>query len=1029
MKYLEQRVQVICDSLQKLSIKQKVDINQWQYKEGTFLTYEQADSSSKPWMTFDTTSMHWYGKDRHYWFSKTVTVSNNFDSKSLWIKVCTQIDEWDDSKNPQFLIFINGIPLQGVDMYHRDILISQSAKAGDTYKIDLQAYSGTLHTEFNFITYLYEKDNLLDKLYWDLSTPLHGFKKMSNDSLSKAALLKALNDTVNIIDFRDPYSEKFYSTVKDASSFIDTTIYKDLANHDEVIASCVGHTHIDIAWWWTVEQTREKVCRSFATVLKLMDEYPSYTFMSSQPLLYSFVKERYPSLYAQIKERVKQGRWEVEGGMWVEADCNIPSGESFVRQFMYGMDFFEEEFHKENKILWLPDVFGYSAALPQIMKKVGVDYFMTTKLNWNQYNKFPHDTFNWSGIDGSKVLTHLITTQEENQDPKSFFTTYNGKIESDILIGSWDRYQDKDINNDILISFGYGDGGGGPTRAMMETSNRLEAGITGIPKVRQVTSRTYFDDLNERVKDNNRLGNWEGELYFEYHRGCYTSMARNKRSNRKTEIGLMNTELLSVLSENEIKYPKAKLDNLWLVTLRNQFHDILPGSSIAEVYEVTKKEYLEMNKEIEELNNKSLNSLCSEEDGITIFNTTGFIRDEIVVIPKTDAQALLDDNGNLYSIQNSKEQSIVDIKNLPSKGYRSYSYVKTDVEKVKNTFKITDNSIENNLIKVTFNADATIKSIFDKQEEREIVEIGKSANLFRMFEDKPMNYDSWNIDVYYTEKYWDATEVTKREWIEEGPLRATLLIERKISKSLISQKIHFYYNSKRIDFVTYVDYKESQHLLKVIFPTTIHTDEATFDIQFGNLKRKTHTNTSWDKARFEVCAHKWADVSEGHYGVSLMNDCKYGYSVKNGEISLTLIKTGIEPNPVADQEQHYFTYSLLAHQGGWRDGETVKNAYFLNQEILTAPKKALRSNFSLASLDKSNVIIETIKKAEDENGYIIRLYEFENSLTKATLNFNIDFDKVYSCNLREVIESELSHIDNSIQLTIKPYEILTIRIN
>lgn len=1028
MKYLAERVQVICDNLQKLSVKQKMDLNDWQYKEGTFLTHEEADSSSNPWLAFDAKTMHWYGKDRHYWFSKTLTVSEDFDNKSLWIQVQTQIDDWDDAKNPQFLIFINGVPLQGVDMHHRDVLITTKAKAGDVYQIDLQAYSGILHTEFNFVTYLYEKDNLLDKLYWDLTVPLHGFKEMSDESLSKAALTKALNDTINIIDFREPYSEQFYSTVEEASKYIDKAVYKDLAGHDEVIASCVGHTHIDVAWWWTVEQTREKVCRSFATVLKLMDEFPSYKFMSSQPLLYTFLKERYPELYAKIKERVKEGRWEVEGGMWVEADCNIPSGESFVRQFMYGMDFFEKEFDKENKILWLPDVFGYSAALPQIMRKVGIDYFMTTKLNWNQWNKFPHDTFNWIGIDGSDVLTHLITTQDENQDPKSFFTTYNGKIEPSVLIKSWNRYQDKDINNDILISFGYGDGGGGPTREMMETSNRLDKGVVGLPKVRQVTSREYFDDLNERVIDNKRLANWEGELYFEYHRGCYTSMARNKKSNRKTEIGLMNTELLSILCENKVKYPKAELDDLWLLTLRNQFHDILPGSSIHEVYEVTKKEYIEMNNKIEELNNKSIDSLCSDEEGITLFNTTGFTRDEVVVIPKTDAKALVDEDGNQYAIQSSKEESVVSIKNLPSKGYKSYSYVNSDALETKSEFKITENSIENNLIKVTFNTDATIKSIFDKEDDREIVEEGKSANLFRMFEDKPIYYDNWNVDIYYTEKYWDATDVTKCEWIEKGPLRATLLVERKISKSTIIQKIHFYYNSKRVDFETYVDYKESQHLLKVMFPTSMHTDEATFDIQFGNLKRKTHANTSWDEARFEVCAHKWADVSEGHYGVSLLNDSKYGYSVKNGEMALTLIKTGIQPNPIADQEEHYFTYSILPHQGGWSEGKTVETAYFLNHDILTSPKKAEKSEFSLASINKSNVIVETIKKAEDGDGYIVRLYECENSLTKTTLKLNLDFSKVYSCNLREAIECEMPHFGNSIDLTIKPYEILTIRV-
>ncbi len=1028
MKYLEQRVQVICKDLNKLSIKNFEKLNLFKYKEGNFLTFEEANEAFTPWQTFDTQKMHWYGKDKHYWFSKTFIVSQCFDEKPLWLKLSTQIDEWDDSKNPQFLIFINGIPIQGGDLNHRDLLITDRAKAGDEYKIDIQAYSGILHSEFNLIAYLYEKDNLINKLYWHLLTPLLGLKMMSDDNLSKLSLLKALNDTINLIDFRTPYSDTFYKSIEAACNYIEIEIYEKLADNNEFIASCIGHTHIDIAWWWTVEQTREKVCRSFATVLKLMDEYPSYKFMSSQPILYSFVKERYPYLYEKIKNRVKEGRWEVEGGMWVEADCNIPSGESFVRQFLYGMNFFEKEFNKDNKILWLPDVFGYSAALPQIMKKVGIDYFMTTKLNWNQFNKFPHDTFNWIGIDGSQVLTHLITTQEENQDPKSFFTTYNGKLEPSVLIASWKRYQDKEINNDILISYGYGDGGGGPTRAMLETSKRLEKGICGIPKVRQVTSRIYFDELNEKVKKNKRLATWQGELYFEYHRGCYTSMARNKRSNRKTEIRLMNSEFLSVLSEKKVKYPKSELDALWLLTLQNQFHDILPGSSIKEVYDDTRKDYNLINEKLDNLDDKSLISLSSKEEGITLFNTTSFKRDEVISIAKTNANALKDATGNTYFIQNSKDSSLVYIKELPPKGYKAFDYLYDVSKENKNSFIIKDDYIETDLLKVIFNEDATIKSIYDKQVEREIIKEQSSANLFRMFEDKPINYDNWNIDIYYSEKYWDAKTYSKLEWIEKGPIRATLLIERDFSNTKIVQTIHFYYNSKRIDFETFVDYKESQHLLKVIFPTNIHSDEATFDIQFGNIKRKTHKNTSWDEARFEVCAHKWADVSEGHYGVSLLNDCKYGYSINNGEISLTLIKSGIEPNPLADKEAHYFTYSLLPHIDDWKKGETVKNAYFLNQEIISIPRKTIISEFSLASIDKNNVIIETIKKAEDENGYIIRLYECENSLTKATLKINQNFDRVFSCNLREQIEKELKQNNKEIELIIKPYEILTIRV-
>ena len=478
--------------------------------------------------------------------------------------VCTQIDEWDDGKNPQFLLFVNGEIVQGVDMNHRDVLLSRSAEAGQPLCLELQAYTGTLHTEFNLIVEFREIDPEIEGLYWDLQVPLQAFPRLEAESQSRMDLERVMNDAINLLDLRTPYSPAFEQSVHEARAYLQKHLYEELGGHDDVIATCIGHTHIDVAWWWTVAQTLEKVARSFATVLKLMDEYPHYRFMSSQPQLYLFLKERYPELYARLKERVREGRWEPEGGMWVEADCNLTSGESLVRQFLHGKRFFRDEFGVENRILWLPDVFGYSGALPQIMKECGIEYFMTTKLACNQFNKVPYDTFRWRGIDGSEILTHLITTLGVGHDEKkSFFTTYNGMLHPDALIGGWKRYQNKDINNDILVSYGYGDGGGGPTRAMLETSDRMEHGVTGLPRVRQAFARTYFDELRQRVENNRRLPLWEGELYFEYHRGTYTSMARNKRSNRKAELHMMDLELLSVLASGVLPYPAEETDRLW----------------------------------------------------------------------------------------------------------------------------------------------------------------------------------------------------------------------------------------------------------------------------------------------------------------------------------------------------------------------------------------------------------------------------------------------------------------------------------
>ena len=473
MFFVDKRIGVICDELQKLSVKQKVPITTWQIKPGNYLTPAEADAAEAPYAEFghqesydlvrylkggyegdsavNSHISHWYGPDRHYWFRTEVTVPESFAGKSLWLHIQSQIEEWDDAKNPQFLVFVDGVVTQGADMNHRDVLLAREAEAGRTYRIDLQAYTGILHAELNLLCDLREIDPEIEGLFYDMVVPLRAFGRLEPDGKPRHDLERVLNEAVNLLDLRTPYDDSFYASVAATRAYLAKALYTDLAGHDEVIASCIGHTHIDVAWWWTVAQTEEKTCRSFATVLRLMEQYPNYKFMSSQPQLYAFLKARYPELFEQIKARVAEGRWEPEGGMWVEADCNLTSGESLVRQFIYGKRFFKNEFGVDNRILWLPDVFGYSGALPQIMKQCGIDYFMTTKLAWNQVNKIPYDTFMWRGIDGTEVLTHLVTTLDLGQDPtKNFFTTYNGQLHPDAIMGGWQRYQQKDINNDKI---------------------------------------------------------------------------------------------------------------------------------------------------------------------------------------------------------------------------------------------------------------------------------------------------------------------------------------------------------------------------------------------------------------------------------------------------------------------------------------------------------------------------------------------------------------------------------------------------
>ena len=756
-----------------------------------------------------------------------------------------------------------------------------------------------------------------------------------------------------------------------------------------------------------------------------MEEYPNYKFMSSQPVLYDFLQQRYPELYETIKQRVAEGRWETEGGMWLEADCNLTSGEALVRQFLYGKRFFREEFGQDSKILWLPDVFGYSGALPQIMKKSGVDYFMTTKLAWNQINRIPNDTFLWRGIDGSEVLTHLITTLGVGQNPKeSFFTTYNGMLHPDAIMGGWERYQNKEINNDILISYGYGDGGGGPTRQMLETSQRMEQGIRGIPKVRQETARTYFDQLNQRVRDNRRLETWEGEFYFEYHRGTYTSMARNKRGNRKSELAMMDLETLGVLSGD---YPAQADTRLWRdVILLNQFHDILPGSSIAEVYDVTKQEYAALEQEVSGLIQARLEALAGAGDGVTVFNTLGFARSDVVRLGQLSAQALEDGAGRRYPVQQTAAGAVAYLENLPAKGYVTLR--RAEGQAPSPFLRRDDFHLETPYYSVTLDSKGRFASLLDKEHDRELMKPGTLGNLLRVYEDKPIYYDNWDIDRYYTEKHYDVEDLHALAWTEDGPVQTTLELCYGFCGCTLRQRIHFYANTRRIDFETVVDWKLHQHLLKAEFPLDIHTDEATFDVQFGNVTRKVHTNTSWDKARFESCGQKWMDYSEGHYGVSLLNDCKYGHSVLEGVVALTLIKSGVEPNPNADVETHRFTYALYPHGETWKQAGTVQESYKLNQPAYVLPAGTPGKTYSYAAVDKSNVILETVKQAEDGQGTILRLYECENARTKFTLTVPPTTTQACITNLLEEPQQPLTVTNGQIPCTIHPYEILTIRI-
>lgn len=986
----------------------------------------------------------WNQVDAHRWFRTTITIPESMDGKHVEFLITTGREgEW-DATNPQMIFYLDGQLIQGIDVNHREVTISGKAKAGDSYEIAVLAYSGMVEGDLVIHTYLIAVDDRVQKLYYDLLIPLQSayvLKKADEENYRR--VLQSMAPALDALDLRDAYSEKFYSSIEKAEQILKEAFYSEERECPTV--SAIGHTHIDIAWLWTVEQTREKVLRSFSTVLRLMEQYPDYKFMSSQPILYQFVKEQEPEMYEKIKERIREGRWEVDGAMWLEADCNLTGGESLVRQIIKGHRFFLEEFGKESKSLWLPDVFGYSAALPQILKKSGIPYFMTTKIAWNQYDQLPNDTFIWKGIDGSEVFAFMPTTTDYDKDQGlniSFSdtrntTTYTGIVNPNMALGTFKRFQNRDLTEDTLMLFGFGDGGGGPTKEMLESAERLKYGIPGIPKIRQEFEQDYFDRTYEKIHDLPDMPTWDGELYFEYHRGTLTSMARNKRSNRKNEILYEQIETASCMAGIEKdEQLQNVLDKGWDILLINQFHDIVPGSSIKPVYEQTDKEY----HEIEEAGKEELNRVVSaavgrlsmEKEGVVVMNTQGYERDDLVVLDDgTEIPRLVDEDGRNVPAQKTADgRYLLYVSHIPPLGYKKLYETEELLE--ESTGKEWDYTFENPFIKVCFNEKMEITSLYEKEAEKELIQEGRCGNVLRTYEDRPMQWDNWDIDVFYQRKPYEADWYSPARVIENGEVRMVVEFECGFLDSTVTQQVCLYHQIPRIDFRTKADWKTHHVILKTHFSVDVNTTRASYEIQFGNVERETTNNYSWDTAKFEACGHKWADLSENSSGISLLNDCKYGYGIKKGDMSLTLIKSGTYPNEDADIGEHEFTYSIYPHAGRWQEAKTVEMAYNLNVPMLakrTGRQEGCGGEYeSFLKCSQESCFVEVIKKAEDGNGVIVRMYENKNNRVRAQIQTAYPIAHVYECNLLEENEEELTAGKNCFETVFKPYEIKTFRL-
>ncbi len=1008
------------------------------FRDGKF-TYEQREEGT--WLPFDTEHDTWGYADCYAWMKHSFTVPTRFAGRPVYYQILPQEGKKWVWGSPQALLYANGEALQGFDSNHTRTRLLDCAQGGEHYEMLLNLYAGGRDYEGKIGTRLrlLSVDDEVEKLYWHLRTPLEVANLKEPDELARIHLLQTLNEAVSLVSFHLPYGEDFLESVREATAYLEKELYGK--REMEATVSAVGHTHIDVAWLWRLRQTRDKTSRSFATVLKLMEEYPDYRFMSSQAQLYEFIRQEHPAIFARIRESVRQGRWEPEGGMWVEADTNLSSGESLVRQFLVGKRFFRNAFGADCKILWLPDVFGYSAALPQIMKQCGINYFMTTKISWNEYDKLPYDTFLWRGIDGSEVLTHFISTMDTVKEEKDWITTYNGDLNPSQVIGCWQRYQQKDLNRDVLFAFGHGDGGGGPTHGMLERGRRMHMGIEGCPKVEFQFARDYFDRLQKDIAGRKRLPRWVGELYFEHHRGTLTAQASAKRWNRRSEFLYHDLETLESLVnlDHLSSYPSAALLEGWKVILLNQFHDILPGSSIREVYEDSQKQYEDLHRTGGRMLEKALQQASRRvglaRDSLLLFNTLGFSRREVAEMQRPQHTGFLlrdPQSGAVLPWQKTFDGKIIFTSpEVPAKGYCAIS-VEAGEQRQTTPLTATLREMHTPFFDLTFDEAMQIASLIDRRTGRSVAPQGEPLNRLIVYEDRPFEHRAWNVQAYYTEKSWVLSDVSHAEVLECGPVRAVVLVERKFLHSVIRQYITAYAELDRIDIRNEIDWDDSYLLLKADFPVDVNAVKATFDIQFGNIERVTHENTLWDFAQFESCAHKWADLSDNSFGLAVLNDCKYGYSAKDGHIALTLLRSANDPQPKQDCTHHTFTYSLYPHAGPAAISRVVQEGYSLNCPLYTmfsnAQKGAWPERFSLACVDADNIILETVKRAEDSDALILRLYETWNRATDCSIRFGRLMEMAAQCDMMEENEALLQVEGNRLRLHFRPFEIKTLKV-
>jgi alpha-mannosidase len=863
-------------------------------------------------------------------------------------------------------------------------------------------------------------DRDLKSLHYDLEFALSLLDSLEKDGPSFATLMRALNEVINIFrpDARD--------TIARSRKLIRETLGVLNGELKHTIVP-VGHAHLDTAWLWPIEITKKKMAHTTATQLNLIDHYPEYVFAHSQASQYEWLEKEYPTLFKRVKEAIDKGQWEPVGSMWVEADCNLTGGEALVRQFLYGKRYFREKLGYETQDMWLPDVFGYAAALPQILTKFNIKYFLTQKISWNQFNKFPHHTFWWQGIDGTRIWTHFPPAD-----------TYCGSCEPAEMLYSVKNYKDHTRADQSLYLFGFGDGGGGPTERHLELLRRGRL-APHFPEVSSAkTALDFFRESKARSRD---LQTWVGELYGEFHRGTYTSQAANKRGNRYSEFLLRDAEYLAAFTEGFPKgYPAAKLEEAWKLVLLNQFHDIIPGSSVREVYVDSLREYEKVSQMGGAIVEQSLKSIGSKLDTGTMARPVALFQNcvspgqgEIPWTAEAVPQSLIcgDETLAVQLVEAFGERKLVFQTPFAALESVAVGDLADAPPPQRSRLKASSRRIESAEWSIRFDGNGNILSIESLEDGTEFIEQGKLGNLFQFLEDKPLFWSAWDVDIYAQETALDLVKSESFEIVERGPVRVAAEIVKRFSNSTLRQRISIG-PTPGIRFDTEVDWHEEDKMLKVAFPVNVNAARATYEIQFGNVERPSHMNTSWDMARFEVCAQKWVDLSEGDQGVALLNDCKYGHDIHGNVIRQTLLKAPKAPDPEADMGLHRFTYVLLPHYGPYNYAGVVQAAYALNAPLRSVsldPTPGINGALPpFVHCDDRNIVIETVKKSEDGGDLIVRMYECHNSRGSAEFSCIREPKSAFLCDLEENAISEMEVVDGQVRFDYKPFEIITIRV-